>query len=236
MATMKSTFARLQGVDPSGLEALATRLRKIAFSINSEEQVLGVDVGAARLTVEVAVRRERDVPVFDELKRTLGTEKRYEYRRLLFSLDAKAGITSTPGARRDLALLTELFKRAGAGGAELSELKVDVLAWGRALLKMYDTAQLGQLVLDRFYAEPKLIGRFSAKSVDNRIDFGALQELAGNLRSLRFSFFYYDARRTVEARADGVLSVGSSDDEELEHFYAEQSALLLKHAGAAEKE
>lgn len=233
---MKSTFARLKGVDPSGLEAAATRLRKIAFGLNSEEQVLGVDVDGARLTVETAVRRQRDVPVFDELKRKLSTEKRYEYRRLLLSLDAKAGIASTPGARRDLALLTELLKRAGLGGAELGDLQIDILAWARALLKMYDTAQLGQLVLDRFYAEPKLIGRFSAKSVDNRIDFGALEELAGNLRSVRFSFFHYDARRTVEARADGVLSVGSSDDEELEHFFAEQTALLLKHAGAAKEQ
>lgn len=232
MPVLKNTFARLGGFDAAQLQPTATRLRKIVFDINSEEQVLGIDVEGNRLSAEIAVRRQREVPVFNELKKALISEKRYEYRSLLFSLDAASGIISTAGARRDLTLFTELLKRSGAGGVELSDLKADLIAWSRAFLKLYDTAQLGQLVLDRFYAEPRLTGRFTAKTVDNRIDLKAVEEAPGHLKSIRFSFYHYDARRSVEARDDGVLSVSTSDDEDLGHFFAEMSKLYLKHAGA----
>ena len=230
MPTLKNTFARLNGFDASALQSTASRLRKIAFGINSEEQVLGVDVEGNRLSAEIAVRRQREVPVFNELKKTLVSEKRYEFRSLLFSLDAGANIASTPGARRDLTLFAELLKRSGAGGVEIGEIKVDLIAWAREFIKIYETAQLGQLVLDRFYAEPKLTGRFTAKTVDNRIDLASVEEAPGHLKSIRFSFYHYDARRSVEVRDDGVLSAGSSDDEELEHFFAEMAKLYLKHA------
>lgn len=232
MPALKNTFARLSGFEAAQLTSTATRLRKIVFDINSEEQVLGVDVEGERLSAEVAVRRQRDVPVFNELKKALISEKRYEYRSLLFNLDSAGGIASTAGARRDLNLFAELLKRSGAGGVELADLKADLLAWSKAFLKLYDTAQLGQLVLDRFYAEPRLTGRFTAKTVDNRIDLKAVEEAPGYLKSIRFSFYHYDARRSVEARDDGVLSVASSDDEDLAHFFGEMSQLYLKHAGA----
>jgi len=234
MPTLKNTFARLGGFDAAQLQSTASRLGKVAFGINSEEQVLGVDVEGNRLTAEIAVRRQREVPVFNELKKALISEKRYEYRSLLFSLDSASGIVSTAGARRDLSLFAELLKRSGASGVELADLKADLLGWSRAFLKLYETAQLGQLVLDRFYAEPKLTGRFTAKTVDNRIDLAAVEEAPGYLKSIRFSFYHYDARRSVDARDDGVLSVGSSDDEDLEHFFGEMAKLYLKYA-AAEK-
>jgi len=227
---MKNTFARLSGFDDSALQSTANRLKKIAFGLNSEEQVLGVNVTGTRLTVEVATRRERETPAFDEHEQKLVSEKRYEYRRLLFSLDTAAGVASTPGARRDLNLFAELLKRSGAGSVEFAELQVDLLAWAKDFLKLYDTAQLGQIVLDKFYAEPKLTGRFSANTVDNRIDLAAIAEAPGHLKSLRFNFYHYDARRSVEVRSDGVLTAGSSDDEELEHFFSEMVKVFLKHA------
>jgi len=232
MPALKNTFARLSGFDAAQLQSTASRLTKIAFGINSEEQVLGVDVEGNRLTAEIAVRRQREVPVFNELKKALISEKRYEYRSLMCSLDSASGIVSTAGARRDLNLFAELLKRCGAGGVELGELKADLIAWSRAFLKLYDTAQLGQLVLDHFYAEPRLTGRFTAKTVDNRIDLKAVEEAPGHLKSIRFSFYHYDARRSVEARDDGVLTVSSSDDEDLEHFFGEMAKLYLKHTGS----
>ena len=142
-----------------------------------------------------------------------------------------ATIELAPGKREQyLALFAELLKRCGAGGVEIGEVKVDLIAWAREFIKLYETAQLGQLVLDRFYAEPKLTGRFTAKTVDNRIDLKAVEEAPGYLKSIRFSFYNYDARRSVEVRDDGVLSAGSSDDEELEQFFGEMARLYLKHA------
>lgn len=230
MAKLKGTFVKMTGIEAGALQALAARLKKIAFGTNSEEQVLGIDLEGQRLSCELATRREREVPVFDADKGVLAMDKRNEYRSLFFTLDTKGGVVSTPSARRDLNLFAELLKRAGAGAVEFADLSVDILTWARALTQMYDTAQLAQLVLDKYYSEPKLIGRYTAKSVDNRLELQALGGLPGQLKSLKLSFFHYDVRRTVEARNDGVLEVTSSEDEDTEHFFQEQVTLLLKHA------
>jgi hypothetical protein len=230
MAMLKSTFAWIKGFDHSALASTAARLRKITFGLNSEEQVLAVDVDDPRLAVEVAARREREVPAFDAEKGVIVSEKRHVYRTLYFMLDSKARVVSTSGARRDLALCAGLLKRAGAGGVELGDFHVDLLAWTRAFLKLYDTSQLAQLTLDRFYCEPKLIGRYTAKTLDNRLDLEALTDLPGQLRSIRLSFFHYDVRRSIEARSDGVLAVTSGEEEDLVHFSNEQVPLLIKHA------
>jgi recombinational DNA repair protein RecR len=235
MAKLKGTFVKVAGVEAGALQAFAARLKKITFGINSEEQVLGIDLEGQSLSCEVATRREREVPVFDADKGVLAMDKRNEYRSLFFTVDTKGGVASTPGARRDLSLFAELLKRAGAGAVEFADLSVDILTWARALTQMYDTAQLAQFVVDKFYAEPKLIGRYTAKSVDNRLELQALGDLPGHLKSLKLSFFHYDVRRTVEARSDGVLAVTSSEDEDTEHFFQEQVKLLLKHAALPER-
>ena len=234
MPNMKSTFARVSGIDSGALQSTAARLRKITFGMNSEEQVVGADVEPNRLTAEVIVRREREVPSFDETKGTLTREKRYEYRSLFFVLDTDKGVVSTPGSRRDLTLFAELLKRAGATAIELSDLAIDLPRWVREFTKMYETAQLGQLVIDKLYVEPKLIGRYSAKTVDNRLDLKAIEELPGALKSVRFSFYHYEARRGVEARNDGVLNCSSSDEDELEHFFREMMPVFLKYSGTEE--
>jgi hypothetical protein len=101
------------------------------------------------------------------------------------------------------------------------------------MAKLYDTAQLAQLVLDMYYAEPKLIGRYSAKTVDNRLDPKLLSETGGHIRSLRMGFFHEGVRRTVELRADTVLSCTSSDEDDLELFFKQQRELALKYSSAA---
>jgi len=229
MPNMKSTFARISGIDAGQLQSTAARMKKITFGMNSEEQVVAVDVEPNRLTAEVIVRREREVPAFDETKGALVREKRYEYRSLFFVLDTELGVVSTPGAKRDISLFAELLKRAGATAVEIADLIVDLPAWVREFMKMYDTAQLGQLVIDKLYVEPKLIGRYSAKTVDNRLDLKAIEDLPGMLKSVRFSFYHYDARRGIEARADGVLNCSSSEEEELDTFFREMVPVFLRH-------
>jgi hypothetical protein len=227
---MKTSYAMLKGVDAAGLAAVSTRLAKIRFGMTSDTQVLGVDRNPARLAIEAAVRKERDAPVFDDARGVLASEKRYEYKQHYFTLDAAKGVVSTPGAKRDFQVLAGLLKQAGATGVEINGVHVDLQAWIRAFTKTYDTAQLGLLVIDNFYAEPKLIGRFSAKSMDNRLELKQIEELGGSLRSIRFAFFHNGIRRMAEARADGVLSVSSADQDDLEEFADEQEKLLLKHA------
>lgn len=233
---MKASFARLKGLEAAGLQALATRLRKVRFDINSESQVLGVDTAPNRLSFELAQRRERETLNFDDSKGVLTSQKGYEFSIRYFTLDAEAGVISTPHGKRDLNNCVELLKRCGIGGAELVELRCDLLAWTRDFLHLYDTAQLGGMVIDHYYTEPKLMGRFSAKTVDNRIDLKLVAELAGKLRSIRFGFFYEGLRRSAEARTDGVLSVSSSDEDDVESFFGEQSRLFLKHCAAREKD
>jgi hypothetical protein len=227
---MKACFARLEGVDPASLTSLKQRLPKITFDANNDVQVTGVDVRSGALSFEAALRKKVEVPEFSADKNALVTAEAYTYRRLLFTIEPASGVISTPGAKRDFNLGVELLKRAGAGNAEVSELRLDLLSWARGLLKMYDDAQLNNIVLDAFYAEPKLIGRYSAKSVDNRLELKQLDDISGQLRSLRYGFFYYGVRRSVEARVDSVISVSSGEEDDLEHFFAEQAKLLLEHS------
>lgn len=230
MPALKTAYAQLKGLDASQLAQLSTGLAKVNFGLNSDLQVIGVDRNPARLTAEVAIRRKRQVQTYDETRGALVAEERYEYRRYLFTADAEAGVISTTGASRDLPTFVELLGRAGAPGAELAALQVDLVSWANALLKHHDTAQVAQVTIDSFYAEPKLIGRFSAKSVDNRLDPKQLEELGGSLRSIRFAFFHQGVRRSVEARGNAVLSLTSADEEDLAEFNTEQERLLLKHA------
>ena len=228
---------RLKGVESGALQALSTRLAKVRFDMNSDSQVIGVDRHPDKLTVEIALRREREGLAFDDAKSTLVAQKGYEYSRRLLTLDAAAGIGCTPNSKRDLAQFAELLKKCGAPQAEFLPLLVDLAAWTREFLRYSnDTAQLAQVIVDSFYAEPKLIGRFAAKTVDNRLELKLLTELAGKLRSIRLSYFYEGVRRTVEARADGVLSCTSTAEEDLEGFFDEQTRLYLKFAVALEKD
>jgi hypothetical protein len=230
MPARKASFIALNGVPAGAVQSLGSQLLKLSFGFDSDMQVLGVDKGRDSLTAEIVMRRERETLNFDPQANAFSTEKRYEYRRHLFTLDAASGIAETPGARRDFALFADALKRSGSGGVDLEPLVTDVGAWAREMSKLYDTAQLAQLVLDMYYAEPKLIGRYSAKTVDNRLDPNLLQEPGGAIRSLRIGFFHEGARRTVELRADAVLSCTSGDEDDLEVFFKEQRTLALKYS------
>ena len=227
---MKACFAKLAGVDAPSLTSLSQRLPKITFDANNDVQITGVDHRAAILSFEAAVRKKATVTSFDAGQNAVVTREDFAYRSVRFTIDAAQHVLSTPGAKRDFTLAVELLKRAGTGQAEVSDLAVDLQVWARGLTKMYEDAQLNNLVLDHFYSEPKLIGRYSAKSVDNRLELKQLDDVSGQLRSLRYSFFHYGVRRSVEARADAVLSVTTGEEDDLEHFFNEQTKLLLGSA------
>jgi hypothetical protein len=230
MPQRKASFIRMQGVAAGQVQSLGAQLLKVVFGFDSDLQVLGVDRARDSLSAEIVLRREREALAFDPAANAFGTEKRYEYRRHFFTLDAGSGIAETPGSKRDFNLFGEALKRAGSGGVDLEPLETDVSAWAREMAKLYDTAQLAQLVLDMYYAEPKLIGRYSAKTVDNRLDPALLKEPGGHVRSLRLGFFHEGVRRTVELRADAVLSCTSGDEDDLELFFKQQRELALKYS------
>lgn len=230
MPNAKTCFARLKGVEAGQLQALASRLQKISFDINCEYKVIGLDREFPRLGLDVVHRRPRRVRRYDDAEGKVVQEERNEDKIHEFTLDAEAHVASTPGGKRDFAILLDLLKRCGAGGAEVVDVMVQLAPWAREIVKMYDSAQLGSLVLDSLYLEPRLIGRYSAKTVDNRLDLKFLDENAGKLRSIRLGFFVEGMRRSVEARGDGVVTVSSSDMDDLEHFAGEQHKLLLKFA------
>lgn len=232
MPQLKASFIRMSGVSAGQVQSLGAQLLKLSFGFDSDMQVLGADRERDSLSAEIVLRRERETLSYDPQANAFGTEKRYEYRRHMFTLNAQSGIAQTPGAKRDFTLFADALKRAGATGVELQPLETDVTAWARDMAKLYDTAQLAQLVLDMYYAEPKLIGRYSAKTVDNRLDPALLKEPGGHIRSLRLGFFHEGVRRTVELRADAVLSCTSGDEDDLEMFFKEQQMLALKYSTA----
>jgi hypothetical protein len=234
MPNSKRCFARLKGVDAGQLQALSTRISKISFDINCEYKVIGVDRDFPRLSLDVVHRRPRRVRRYDDAEGKVVQEERNEDRIHEFALDAETQVISTPGGKRDFAILLDLLKRAGAGAAEVVSLQAELAPWAREIVKMYDSAQLGSLVLDSLFIEPRLIGRYSAKTVDNRLDLKFLDENAGKLRSIRLAFFVEGMRRSVEARADGVMAVSSSDMDDLEHFAGEMHRLFLKFAAVEE--
>lgn len=235
MPMLKRSYCRLDGVEPGAIQTIATRLRKLAFSVNSDMQTLGVDTGKDTLGVEFAVRRKQSGQVYSEAEQKFVSATGYDYKRLYFEIDAKAGIASTPGAYRDFSLLAAALKSVGASNVEAQALHIDVAGWAKELLKHHDSAQLAAIVLDDFYSEDqqKLIGRYSAKSVDNRLEPAMLKPQTGNLKSLRLSFFDAGVRKSVEVRANGVLSLTCSDEEELAPFLEQQSRLMLERSSLA---
>jgi hypothetical protein len=234
MPNAKRCFARLKGVDAGQLQALSNRLSKISFDLNCEYKVIGLDRDFPRISLDVVHRRPRQVRRYDDTEGKVVQEERNEDRIHEFALDAEAQVISTPGGKRDFVILLDLLKRAGVATAELVNVQAELAPWTREIVKMYDSAQLGSLVLDSLYLEPRLIGRYSAKTVDNRLDLKFLDENAGKLRSIRLAFFVEGMRRTVEARADGVVAVSSSDMDDLEHFAGEMHRLFLKFAAVEE--
>jgi hypothetical protein len=230
MPQLKSSFARLSHADPSQLEAFANRLRRVNFELGEGHRVLAVDRQPPQLTVQLVARRLRDVRHFDEANGKFVSERAPVDRELYFSVDLQSRILATPGGRRDFGVLVELLRKTGGGSdLEAQPLIIDLVSWVKALLKMYENAQLGQLVVDSLFVEPRMIGRYTAKSVDNRLDLGYIEKAAGQLRSLRLGFFHEGSRRSVEARSDATLSITSSEEEDAEHFFAEQRQLLLQH-------
>jgi hypothetical protein len=234
MAQSKASFARLKGVEAGALQTLSTRLHKISFDINCEYKVIALDRAFPRLGLDVVQRRPRRVRRYDDAQGKVVQEERSEDRLHYFLLDAAAGVASTTGGRRDLSILLELLKRAGAGAAEIQPLAVELLPWLKELIKMYDAPQLGHLVVDNMFVEPRMLGRYTAKTLDNRLDLKFLEENAAKLRALKLGFFVEGLRRSVEARQDGVITVSSVDLDDLEHFAQEQHKLFLKHAAVPE--
>lgn len=227
---LKSSFARLSHSDPSQLESYANRLKRVNFELGEGHRVLVVDRQPPQLTVQLVARRLKDVRHFDEAENKFLSERSPIDREMFFSIDLQSRIMATPGGKRDFGVVIELLRKTGGGShLEAQPLIIDLAGWSKALLKMYETAQLGQLIVDSLFQEPRLIGRYSAKSVDNRIDLGYIERVAGQLRSVRLGFFHEGSRRTVEARSDATLLVNSNDEEDAEHFYEEQRQLLLRH-------
>lgn len=230
MPQLKSSFARLTHTDPAQLEPLVQRLRKIGFELGEGHRVIGIDRRPPEFTMQVVMRRLREARHFDEAQDKFVAENVPVDRELYFNVDLRTGLAGTPGGKRDFAVLIELLKRAGAGrDLEAHPLVIDVHGWLLELLKMYETAQLAQVVIDSLFVEPRMIGRYSAKSVDNRLDLDYIQRVAGQLRSIRLGLFHDGVRRTVEARTDGTLVITSSDEEDAEHFFSEQRQVLLSH-------
>ncbi|MEZ5337651.1 MAG: hypothetical protein R3F46_05245 [bacterium] len=237
MPNMKCSFARLRGVGEGQLQALAKRLSEVNFVKNPGMQVVGIDREFPQVSFELVVRTEREGRRYDDEEGKLIVEKRYDDRVLFCTFDARRELMYTPQGKRELGLFTEVLKQCGSGGGtELIELEVDVVGWTREMLKMYDTAQLGLASFDHFFVEPKMIGKFQAKTVDNQLNLDALTSQPGRIRSIRLSFFYEGTRRTAEVRRDGVLSVSSGAEEDLEHFFGEQLRLVQNFVSVPEGE
>lgn len=230
MPLSKLCFARVSPLNVAQASSLAQRLPKLAFEQGQGSRVIGVDRAGDRLSLELVTRRLREGRRYDETSNKMVSEPVAVDRSVYFSVDFSNGLSETSGGRRDYALLIDALQRAGAGGEmEAQPLVLDLNPWCKELLRMYENAQLNGMVVDGFFVEPRLIGRYSAKTMDNRVDFEFIEQKAASLRSLRLSFFAEGLRRSVEARTDGVLAVQSGEEEDLEDFLNEQRKLFIKH-------
>lgn len=208
-------------------------LRVVDFEFGEGLKCIGADVDRGNLTVELVQRRQAEVRKFDDAEDKLIIQKRVKEKVQMFTLYPD-GYATTPGSFRDFAMFSEAMRRVGFPDFEPRVVVVEMLPWVKQIAKMYPTAQLGNLVLDNVFQEPRMIGQYAAKSVDNRLDMAYLQEMAGQIKSVKVGFFHEGVRRSVEAAAKGVLTVTSSDEEDLDHFFAEQYAVLLENATSAE--
>lgn len=229
MPQIKTTFARLRGLEEGQLQALASRLSEVNFAKNPGLQVVGVDRDYPALSFELVQRTEKEYRQYDDDEKKLVVSKRFNDRVLFCTIDVKKQLIHTPQGRRDLGLFAELLKQCGAGyEMELIELECDVIGWAREMVKMYDTAQLGLASYEHFFVEPKMIGKYQTKTVDNQLNLDAISQQPGRVKSLRVSFFFEGTKRSAELRRDGVLMVSSGDEEDLEHFWAEMLSLATR--------
>ncbi len=224
---MKAAFAWLDRDYSPLLANLALRLKLVQFGMERDWQTLGVDVTPSSLSVELLWRKECERIEYDATGNKAIVVKSYKYALRAFTIDAARGYISTPNAHRDLGrFFADVLQPLVAPNASLSLPHIDLSAWARAFIsQVADHAQLGNIVLDQFYAEPKLLGRYGAKAIDNRLDLNALADK--KLRSLKLAFYEEGAKRSVEARTDGVLTCTGGDAEALEHFMDAQTRLYI---------
>ncbi len=231
MPQAKLSFARLSPLDAAQATSLSQRLPKVAFEQGQGSRVIGVDRAGERLSLELVARRLREGRRYDEASNKMVAEQVAVDRSMHFSVDFASGLAETSGSRRDFGLLVDALQRSGASSELAAQpIILDLATWIKDMLRMYESAQLAGMVVDGLFVEPRLIGRYSAKTMDNRVDMDFIEAKAASLRSLRLSFFYEGLRRSVEARADGTLVVQSGEEEDLEDFLSEQRKLFLKHS------
>ncbi|MCC7477857.1 hypothetical protein IT575_05305 [bacterium] len=231
MPQAKLCFARLAPIDASQATSISQRLPKLAFEQGQGSRVIAVERAGERVSIELVTRRLREGRRYDESSNKMVSEQVAVDRAMHFSVDFASGLAETSGSRRDISLLVDALTRAGASSETAAQpIILDLSTWIKDMLRMYESAQLAGMVVDGFFVEPRLIGRYSAKTMDNRIDMDFIDQKAASLRSLRLSFFFEGLRRSVEARADGTLVVQSGEEEDLEDFLSEQRKLFLKHS------
>ena len=131
------------------------------------------------------------------------------------------------------------FNKPATGRRRTHEIRghVDIARWGKLWRERVPSAQLAEIVFEMFYFAPGLIGRFTAKTVDNRLNPALFDGSNGTISLLRVGYFADGIRRTAELRNTArningkqlyaVLTVTSAADaEDAAEFLAEQVAWL----------
>jgi len=221
---------------------IAARLRNVDFEFGEGIKCIAADrnrtwiAGAAAvLECEIVQRKAVETIKYDDAESKLLTVKTVREKVNTFRYDPATGIAETAGSFRDFAIFAEAMQRSGAGkDFEPRPMLVDMLAWVQAVVAMYPTAQLGRVVVDNLYVEPRCIGQYSAKTVDNRLDMAYLETVAGQIRSIKLAFFDEGCRCSIEATAKATLTVTSSDEEDVDHLFIEQRAVMLEHSTGGE--
>lgn len=231
MPSMKQTHCRLSTTDASTAKGYGNKLRRLRLVDGEGLQVVAIDnVGTPDLALDVVERKVKYLRRLDPATGKVSDVKENVDREFSVTVDLGTGLCTTPGGKRNLKLLVEMLQACGASEElTLYPVIIDLVAFVRSILARIDGPQLGTLTLDNLYVGKQLIGRFSAKSIDHRVDLTYLESVAGQIKGIKLGWFEDGAKRTVEVRSDGTLTAGVGKDEDPEDFFEAMLTLMFRH-------
>jgi hypothetical protein len=221
MPLLKRTFAHLSIDQPRFKAALPN----VKFAAGCNLNVVNLSDGADEFSFTLVVRKETDFPRLLDGKRVIETINKDRFRDVTLHLDGTLELQST----RDMKLIWALVTRCGFSDLEVSGGGRDVhlLKWAKEIMEAHEFVQLGGVQIDGMRVDPTLMGRYTAKTIDNRVVMSFLEENQRNLSSVKLAWFDMGLKQTLTAHQNGTLEATCKDSEELYHLFDLESRRFL---------
>jgi hypothetical protein len=185
------------------------------------------DATADSLEFEILRRWTKPVRTWVDETGEFSLENQQQEKLLEFKL--RDGIMQMPSTR-SIKQLAQVMAGNGLADVPLALVNINLVDWLKATLMAHDGSQLGGLTLHGFPADNQLMGKFDAKSFDNRVHMDYISVHAHQLTSVKIGWFDDGIKHSVQVSANGKLECGCKDPDMLLDHYDRERKLMLKYA------